>query len=142
MEGSVDYVVASEAVGYTPNWLVMYKVLLNSLETEMTPQEVSQKIVAACNCSGLKDLTLASFKTGDHTLGEALQAFGAAAKDFTREDWVAVCKSFATAYNYGDDAWAYSDLGTFLSTLKEYSTSISGTLMDATDTESDTTEAT
>ena len=134
MEGTVDYVVASEAVGWTPNLLVMYKVLLNSLETEMTPQEVSQKIVAACNCSGLVDLTLSSFKTSGHTLSDALQAFGAAAKGFTREDWVAICKSFATAYNYGDDAWAYSDLGTFLSTLKEYSTSISGTLLDATET--------
>ena len=133
MEGTVDYVVASEAIGWTPNLLVMYKVLLNSLETEMTPQEVSQKIVAACNCSGLKDLTLASFNTADHTLSDALQAFGEAAKGFTREDWVAVCKSFATAYNYGDDAWAYSDLGSFLSTLKEYSTSISGALMEATE---------
>ena len=134
MEGTVDYVVASEAVGWTPNLLVMYKVLLNSLETEMTPREVSQKIVAACNCSGVVDLTLASFKTDGHTLSDALQAFGAAAKGFTREDWVAICKSFATAYNYGDKNWAYSDLGSFLSTLKEYSTSISGTLMNATET--------
>ncbi|MBP5411477.1 MAG: hypothetical protein J6Y26_06190, partial [Lachnospiraceae bacterium] len=53
------------------------------------------------------------------------------AKGFTREDWVAVCKTFATAYNYGDKSWAYSDLGSFLSTLKDYSTSISGTLMEA-----------
>ena len=133
MEGTVDYVVASEAVGYTPNLLVMYKVLLNSLETEMTPREVSQKIVAACNCSGLVDLTLASFKTDGHALSDALQAFGEAAKGFSREDWVAICKTFATAYNYGDEYWAYSDLGSFLSTLKEYSTSISGTLMEATE---------
>ncbi|MBP5411478.1 MAG: pre-peptidase C-terminal domain-containing protein, partial [Lachnospiraceae bacterium] len=134
MEGTVDYVVASEAIGWTPNLLVMYKVLLNSLETEMTPQEVSQKIVAACNCSGLVKLTLTSFSTSGHALSEALQAFGEAAKGFTREDWVAICKTFATAYNYGDEFWAYSDLGSFLSTLKDYSTSISGTLMEATET--------
>ena len=134
MEGTVDYVVASEAIGYTPNLLVMYKVLLNSLETEMTPQEVSQKIVAACNCSGLVNLTMASFHTADHTLSEALQAFGEAAKGFTRQDWVAICKSFALSHNYGDEHWAYSDLGAFLGMLKEYSTSISGTLMEATET--------
>ena len=133
LEGTVDYVVASEAIGWTPNLSIMYKVLLNSLETNMTPQQLAQKIVRACNCSGLVDLTMASFNTSDHTLGEALQAFGEASKGFTRQDWVAICKSFALAYNYGDDICAYSDLGFFLSTLKEYSTSISGTLMEATE---------
>jgi len=134
MEGTVDYVVASESVGYTPNWLVMYKVLLNSFETNMTPREVSQKIVAACNCSGYLNLTSASFNTANHTLSEALEAFGEASKGFTRQDWIAICKSFAQAYNYGDSICAYSDLGFFLSTLKEYSTTISGTLMEATET--------
>ena len=134
MEGTVDYVVASEAVGWTPNLLVMYKVLLNSLETEMTPQEVSRKIVAACNCSGEADLTMASFNTSGHTLSEALEAFGEASKGFARQDWVTICKSFALTHNYGDSYWAYSDLGFFLSTLKEYSTSVSGTLMEAAET--------
>ena len=134
MEGTVDYVVASEAVGYTPNFLVMYKVLLNSFETEMTPREVSQKIVAACNCSGVLPLTMASFNTSDHTLSDALQAFGEAAKGFTHQDWVVICKNFALAHNYGDKFWAYSDLGFFLNTLKEYSSSISGTLLEATET--------
>ena len=133
LEGTVDYVVASEAIGWTPNLSIMYKVLLNSLETNMTPQQLAQKMVRACNCSGLVDLTMASFDTSDHTLGEALQAFGEASKGFTRQDWIAICKSFALAYNYGDDICAYSDLGFFLSTLKEYSTSISGTLREATE---------
>ena len=134
MEGTVEYVVASEAIGYGPNQSVMFKLLLNSLETDMTPQTLSQKIVAACNCSGLLDLTLASFHTVDSTLSEALQAFGEASRRFSRQDWTAICKSFARAYNYGDSICAFSDLGFFLSTLKEYSTTISGALMNATET--------
>ena len=77
--------VASEAVGYTPNFLVMYKVLLNSFETEMTPQEVSGKIVDACNCSGLRSQTMASFKSDDNTLSSALNQFGELAREFTYE---------------------------------------------------------
>ncbi|MBO7089189.1 MAG: hypothetical protein J6W70_04715, partial [Lentisphaeria bacterium] len=132
MEGTVDYVVASEAVGYTPNWLVMYKVLLNSLETEMTPQEVSQKIVAACNCSGLLDLTMASFKSDDNTLSSALNQFGELSKQFTHADWVALCKCFSKVHNYGDEICAYSDLGSILNLIKGYSETISSTLLDAT----------
>ena len=134
MEGTVDYVVASEAIGWTPNQLVMYKVLLNSLETEMTAQEVAQKIVAACNCSGVNDLTSTSFHTADHTLSSALNAFGEAARGFTRQDWIAICRSFALSYNYGDDICAFSDLGFFLSTIKEYSATVSDTLLTAVDT--------
>ena len=132
MGGTVDYVVASEAVGYTPNWLVMYKVLLNSFETEMTPQDVAQKIVAACNCSGLKDLTMASFKSDDNTLSTALNQFGELSKQFTYADWVALCKCYSSVHNYGDEICAYSDLGSILNMIKGYSGTISSTLLDAT----------
>ena len=138
MEGTVDYVVASEAVGYTPNWLVMYKVLLNSFETEMTPQEVSQKIVAACNCSGLLDLTMASFKSDENTLSSALEQFGELSKQFTYADWVALCKCYSKVHNYGDEICAYSDLGSILNLVKGYHETISSTLLDATNALYDT----
>ena len=138
MEGTVDYVVASEAVGYTPNWLVMYKVLLNSFETEMTPQEVSQKIVEACNCSGLLKLTMASFNSGDHALSDALNQFGELASEFTFGDWVALCKCYSKVHNYGDEICAYSDLGSILKMLKGYHETISSTLLDAVNTLYDT----
>ena len=131
MEGTVDYVVASEAVGYSPNLEVMYKVLLNSLETDMTPQEVSQKIVNACNCSGYMDLTMASFKTDENTLSSALEQFGELARGFTFADWVALCKCFSKVHNYGDEICAYSDLGSILNLVKGYHESISTTLLDA-----------
>ena len=134
MEGTVDYVVASEAVGYTPNQLMMYKVLFNSLETDMTAQELAKKMVKACNCSGRLDLTLASFNTAGSTLSEALNAFGGAMSGFTRNDWVAVCKSFALANNYGDDICAYSDLGFLLNAIKGYATTISSMLLTAAET--------
>ncbi|MBP5411614.1 MAG: pre-peptidase C-terminal domain-containing protein, partial [Lachnospiraceae bacterium] len=138
MEGTVDYVVASEAVGYTPNWLVMYKVLLNSFETDMTPQEVSQKIVAACNCSGLLDLTMASFKSDENTLSSALEQFGELSKQFTYADWVALCKCYSKVHNYGDEICAYSDLGSILNLVKGYHETISSTLLDATNALYDT----
>jgi len=133
MEGNVDYVVASESVGYTPNQLVMYKVLFNSLTADMTAQDLAQKIVKACNCSGLLDLTSASFHVADSTLSEALNTFAEAAGSFTRADWVEICKSFALALNYGDSICAYSDLGFMLSAIKN-STRISGSLLDAAET--------
>ena len=132
MEGTVDYVVASEAIGYTPNWLVMYTVLLNSFDTEMTPQELSQKIVAACNQSGLLDLTMASFKSDGNTLSSALNQFGELAKEFTYADWVALCKCYSRVHNYGDEICAYSDLGSILNLIKGYHETISSTLLDAT----------
>ena len=134
MEGTVDYVVASEAVGYTPNQLMMYKVLFNSLATDMTPQELAQKMVKACNCSGQLDLTLASFDTGNASLSAALNAFGEAAAGFARNDWVAICKSFALAHNYGDGICAYSDLGFLLNAVKGYAATISSTLLTAAET--------
>ena len=131
MEGTVDYVVASEATGYGPNLSLMYGVLLNSLESEMTPQELSQKIVAACNSSGLYDLTLASFKSDDHTLSDALNQFGELSKQFTYNDWVTLCKCYSRAHNYGDEICAYSDLGSILNMIKGYHETISSTLLDA-----------
>ena len=138
MEGTVDYVVASEAVGYTPNWLVMYKVLLNSFETEMTPQEVSQKILAACNCSGLLDLTMASFNSDKNTLSGALEQFGELSKQFTFADWVVLCKCFSKVHNYGDEICAYSDLGSILNMIQGYRETISSTLLDAANALCDT----
>ncbi len=110
LEGVVDYTVASEAVGWTPNLLVMYKVLFNSLETNMTPLELSEKIVEACNCSGIKDLTLSAFDTGSATLSTALNEFAGNSLEFTYADWAAICASFGTAFNYGDNICAFSDL--------------------------------
>ena len=133
MEGTVDYVVASEAVGYTPNWLVMYKVLLNSFETEMTPQEVSQKIVEACNCSGLYPLTMASFNSLDNALSEALNRFGSRAAEFTFGDWVALFRAYRDAANYGDGICAYSDLGNVLNQVKADDNPISDALRIAID---------
>lgn len=132
MEGNVDYVVASEAVGWTPNQLVMYKVLFNSLTADMSPRELAQKIVNACNCSGLLDLTSASFHVSDHSLSEALNDFASAASGFSHADWVALCKSFALAYNYGDEICAYSDLGFILNAIRD-SESVSANLLTAAD---------
>ena len=116
MENAVDYVVASESVGYTPNQLMMYKVLFNSLETDMTAEELAQKMVASCNCSGKLDLTLAAFNTSDTYLSTALNEFASHAGEFTYADWTALCTSFGTAFNYGDEICAFSDL---IGVLKE-----------------------
>ncbi|MBR2508921.1 MAG: pre-peptidase C-terminal domain-containing protein, partial [Lentisphaeria bacterium] len=116
MEKAVEYTVASEAVGYTPNQLMMYKVLFNSLETDMTPEELAEKMVASCNCSGKLDLTLAAFDTENTYLSTALNNFAANAAEFNYADWTAICTSFGTAFNYGDEICAFSDL---LSILKE-----------------------
>ena len=104
----------------------------------MTPQEVSQKIVAACNCSGYKDLTMASFKSDDHTLSEALIQFGELARDFTFADWVALCRCYSKSFIYGDEICAYSDLGSILNLVKGYHETISATLQEAVDTLYDT----
>ena len=138
MEGTVDYVVASEAIGWVPNWMIMYDVLLNSLETEMTPRELSQKIVDSCNCSGYFDLTMASFKTADNTLSDALNQFGELASEFTYSDWIALCKCFSKVHNYGDEICAYSDLGSLLNQIKGYRETVSSTLLDATNALYDT----
>ncbi|MBR7143580.1 MAG: pre-peptidase C-terminal domain-containing protein [Lentisphaeria bacterium] len=132
MEGVVDYVVASEAIGYTPNQLVKYKDLFKSLSADMTPQELAQKIVNACNSSGKRNLTSASFNLANATLSEALNAFAEASSGFTRADWETLCKSFAQANNYGDDICAYSDLGFLLNSIKNNVT-ISDCLADAVD---------
>ena len=116
MENAVEYVVASEAVGYTPNQLMMYKVLFNNLETDMTAEELAEKMVASCNCSGKLDLTLAAFDTSDTYLSTALNDFAAHAEEFTYTDWTALCTAFGTAFNYGDEICAFSDL---ISVLKE-----------------------
>ena len=133
LEGNVDYIVASEAIGWTPNQLVMYKVLLNSFTADMTPQEMAQKIVKACNCSGRLDLTSASFHVTDGGLSDALNAFGVAAAKFTRADWVAICESFAQAYNYGDSVCAYSDLGFLLDAIRGTTETVSTNLLEAVD---------
>ena len=129
MENAVDYVVASEAIGYTPNQLMMYKVLFNSLESDMTPQELAEKMVASCNCSGKLDLTLAAFDTSDTYLSTALNDFASLASEFTYADWTALCTSFGTAFNYGDSICAFSDL---ISVLQEaLNFTISATLSNA-----------
>ena len=134
MEGTVDYIVASEAIGWVPNWMIRYDVLLNSLDPEMTSRELAQKLVDSCDCSGYLDLTMASFKTADNNLSEALNQFGALASEFTYADWIALCKSFSKVHNYGDEICAYSDLGSLLNQIRSYHTTISSTLMDAANT--------
>ncbi len=131
MEHAVEYTVASESVGYTPNQLMMYKVLFNSLESDMTSLELAEKMVAACNCSGNLELTLAAFDTSDTYLSTALNDFADGASEFTIADWTAVCTAFGTAFNYGDEICAFSDL---LSILDEIMTfTISDSLLTATE---------
>ena len=110
MEGAVDYVVASEAIGYTPNQLIMYKNLFSSFTSNMTPLELAQKVVASSNTSGEVPLTLAAFDTGNTYLTDALNEFAGNAENFTYSDWTALCNAFGSAYNYGDEICAYSDL--------------------------------
>ncbi len=124
LEKAVTYTVASEAIGWTPNQLMMYKVLFNSLESEMTPLALAEKIVASCNCSGLLDLTLAAFDTSGTYLSTALNNFAGEAQNFTYGDWVQICKSFGNAYNYGDEICAYSDIISILNSLSSSSASV------------------
>ena len=132
MDGVVDYVVASEANGFTPNQLVMYTKLFESISSDMTSQEVAQKIVDSCNKTSPLPMTLASFHTTG-TLSAALEAFGTASAGFTATDWTAICKSFALAHNYGDSICAYSDLGFLLASIKSTRLSISDGLNNAID---------
>ena len=133
MEGVVDYVVASEATGYTPNQLVQYGVLFKSLTANMTTQELAQKIVSSLNTSQKYSMTMAAFDTSEAYLSTALNKFSATSSDFTYEDWSALCNAFKTATNYGNEICAFSDLISILENVLSAS-GISDTLRNAANT--------
>ncbi|MBE6403339.1 MAG: hypothetical protein E7039_06420, partial [Lentisphaerae bacterium] len=130
MEGVVDYVVASESVGYTPNLLMRYKELFRNLTSGMTTLELAQKIVNSMNVSSDHSMTLAAFDTSEAYLSTALNEFAQQTRYFTYEDWSVLCNSFKTAANYGDEICAFSDLISILEATLT-SNSISDTLRNA-----------
>jgi hypothetical protein len=65
MEGNCDYVVASEAVAWTPDISIRYKDFLNSIYGDMTPEEFAQAVVDA-NGNKQQYVTMAAFYTAEN----------------------------------------------------------------------------
>ena len=120
MAGATDYVVASEAVGYSPNTTIIYENFLNSLRGNMTPKEFAQAVVAARGGSTAYNITLGAFATGNDAIFAALCDFGNAADNFTAKDWTALVQAFSAAANYNSSNTAYfSDLKQILTKINQ-----------------------
>ncbi|MBO4513785.1 MAG: AIDA repeat-containing protein [Victivallales bacterium] len=126
MSGATDYVVASEAIGWTPNWTVQYEQLLNSIRADMTPGEFAAAVVAANYGTTQYKSTLGAFDTSDEAIYAALCDFGNASSSFTSADWTALVHAFANVANYNSGNVAYfSDLGQILGNIDQSSASLS-----------------
>jgi len=133
MEGKCDYVVASEAVAWTPDISIRYKDFLESITGNMTAEEFAS---AAVDANGNKQqfVTMAAFYTAEKNFTNALNAFAEAAEKFTVSDWIRVANAFAAAPNYAEGHSAFSDILHIASSIKngsEQMLSATADLIDA-----------